>query len=97
MCTVLHCREGFTVQLHYGNQVKLSIHLIEKECTLFGITAAPMLGPTGYQQEIARPDALLACSVLIEVSAFDDNDAHIVCMCMRSSVEPWDEPGDPAI
>src|SRR5258708_24848083 len=46
--------------------------------SLFGIAPAPMFLSTGNSQENARPHALVAGLILVQISALHNNDPNVV-------------------
>src|SRR5207244_13065798 len=61
--------------------------ILIKERAVALVTAAPVLVPTGNAEEIARPHALFAGVILVEISAFDTHNPDVGRVRMHTRIE----------
>src|SRR5207245_4229093 len=74
--------------LLYRDQVELARRFFVKERALLLVAAAPVLPAARKLDELARPDALLAGIVLIQIRPLEHDDPEIVRVGMHARVEP---------
>src|SRR5258707_249843 len=64
---------------------------IEAGC---GAASAPMFLSTGNSQETARPHALVAGLILVQISALHNNDPNVVSVSVHPGIESRNELGE---
>src|SRR2546425_855978 len=90
-CAMRYKVGGIMALLLYRDQVELARRFFVKERALLLVAAAPVLPTARKLDELARPDALLAGIVLVQIRPFEHDDPKIVCVSMHARVEPRHE------
>src|SRR4029077_12396096 len=81
------CLDGAHPPLLRGYAVEFARPFLIKHCAFGLVAAAPMLVTARDEEEIAGPDALFACLILIQIGAFDDHDGNVVCVRVHARIE----------
>ena len=78
----------FKSNLIYGHQIELAGRFFVKERALICVATAPVLHSARDPYEVARLNALLACSILVQISTFEYDHPDIVRVHVHPRVEP---------
>src|ERR1700730_18874726 len=76
----------YSLLRHY--KIEFPRPFLIKERAFCLVAAAPMLVAARDSDEITRPHTLFTRFILIEISAFDNDQPHVARMCVHSRVVP---------